>query len=410
MALSYFLPLHPLINAIVIQKNNSIDMGKKRLILGLLFVLLTGLQTIVAQSLSITGKVEGDGEPLVGATVAIKGQPQNGAITNANGEYSLQAAASDVLVVSYIGYQTKEVSIGGKNRVDISLTSDAEALDEVVITIPYGTTKKSTFTGSVGYVDSKVIDKELVSNVSKALQGTVPGLQSFSSTGQPGSDASIYIRGVGSVNASSTPLYVVDGVPYEGSISSISPQDIESITVLKDAASAALYGSRAANGVIMIVTRQGKQDQPATVQLSAKYGWSSRARDDYKQLTTDQYYQLYWEAIRNQRLDSGNSLADANSFASANLTGQLGINPYGTAYPQPVGTDGKLVAGATALWNDNWDDALTQNAHFQQYDLSVTGGGRTSQYFLSRVISTTRVPTSSRASSVIPSAPTSPRR
>ena len=358
-------------------------MGKKRLILGLLFVLLTGLQTIVAQGLSITGKVEGDGEPLIGATVAIKGQPQNGAITNADGEYSLQAAASDVLVVSYIGYQTKEVSIGGKNRVDISLTSDAEALDEVVITIPYGTTKKSTFTGSVGYVDSKVIDKELVSNVSKALQGTVPGLQSFSSTGQPGSDASIYIRGVGSVNASSTPLYVVDGVPYEGSISSISPQDIESITVLKDAASAALYGSRAANGVIMIVTRQGKQDQPATVQLSAKYGWSSRARDDYKQLTTDQYYQLYWEAIRNQRLDSGNSLADANSFASANLTGQLGINPYGTAYPQPVGTDGKLVAGATALWNDSWDDALTQNAHFQQYDLSVTGGGRTSQYFLS---------------------------
>jgi hypothetical protein len=133
----------------------------------------------------------------------------------------------------------------------------------------------------------------------------------------------------------------------------------------------------------MIVTRQGKQDQAPAIELSAKYGWSSRARSDYKQLTTDQYYELYWEALRNQRLDSGYSLADANTYASANLVGALGINPYGTAYPQPVGTDGKVVSGAKALWNDSWDDALTQNAHFQQYDLSVSGGSKTSQYFFS---------------------------
>ncbi len=357
-------------------------MGKNRLLLGLLTLLL-GIQTTVAQSLQVAGKVTGDGEALVGATVLVKGEPSRGTITDADGHFTLRADSKEVLVVSYIGFQNREVNINGQGHIDVDLTSDARAIDEVVITIPYGTIKKSSFTGSVGYVDNKVIDKELVSNVSKALQGTVPGLQSFSSTGQPGSDASIYIRGVGSVNASSSPLYVVDGVPYEGSISSIAPQDIESITVLKDAASAALYGSRAANGVIMIVTRQGKQDQAPAIELSAKYGWSSRARSDYKQLTTDQYYELYWEALRNQRLDSGYSLADANTYASANLVGALGINPYGTAYPQPVGTDGKVVTGAKALWNDSWDDALTQNAHFQQYDLSVSGGSKTSQYFFS---------------------------
>jgi outer membrane receptor protein involved in Fe transport len=218
-------------------------MGKNRLLLGLLTLLL-GIQTTVAQSLQVTGKVTGDGEALVGATVLVKGEPSRGTITDADGHFTLRADSKEVLVVSYIGFQNREVNINGQGHIDVDLTSDARAIDEVVITIPYGTIKKSSFTGSVGYVDNKVIDKELVSNVSKALQGTVPGLQSFSSTGQPGSDASIYIRGVGSVNASSSPLYVVDGVPYEGSISSIAPQDIESITVLKDAASAALYGSR----------------------------------------------------------------------------------------------------------------------------------------------------------------------
>ena len=132
-------------------------------------------------------------------------------------------------------------------------------VDEVVITVPYGTAKKSTFTGSASYIAAGTIEKAQVSSVSKALQGTVAGLQSFSSSGQPGSDATILIRGVGSVNASTNPLYVVDGVPYDGALSSIASSDIASITVLKDAASAALYGSRAANGVIMITTKQGNQ-------------------------------------------------------------------------------------------------------------------------------------------------------
>lgn len=338
---------------------------------------------VAAQRTIIQGTVTGDGIPLIGASVRIKGNEKEGTVTDANGHFTLNVDVPTTLLVSYLGYQSKEITVRNSQKIDITLEAENNSLSEVTITVPYGTAKKSSFTGSAGYIDTKTIAREQVSNISQALQGTVPGLQSFSSSGQPGEDASIYIRGVGSVNASSTPLYVVDGVPYEGSLSSISPQDIASVTVLKDAASSALYGSRGANGVIMIVTKQGTPDQSPTITLSAKYGWASRERSDYKQLSTDQYFELYWEALRNERLGNGYTLDAANEYATSHLTGALGINPYGTAYPTPVGTDGKLVSGAKALWNDNWDDALTQHARFQQYDINVSGGTKTSKYFLS---------------------------
>ena len=353
----------------------------KRLVF--IFVLVMAVvATGSAQQITVSGHVKADGEPLVGASVTVKNTGQ-GVITNIDGAYSIRVNKNATLVVSYVGYHEQEVPVRGRTSIDVALLEDNTVLEDVVITVPYGTAKKSTFTGSAGYVGKETLGKELVSNVSKALQGTVPGLQSFSSTGQPGSDASIYIRGVGSVNASSTPLYVVDGVPYDGSISSIAPSDIESITVLKDAASAALYGSRAANGVIMIVTKQGSQDNKTKIELNAKYGWSSRARADYDQLTTNQYFELYWEALRNERLDNGATAEEAAKYASQNLTGRFGINPYGTAYPEPVGTDGKLVSGATPLWDDDWDEALRQNAHYQEYNLNISGGGKNSQYFIS---------------------------
>ena len=358
-------------------------MRKRLFLFALVLAPLWGL----AQNV-ITGHISDirTGEPLIGASIVVKSEKGQGVVTDYDGNFTLptKKEAPLTLRVEFIGYRAIDVDVYDFDEpVEIKLVDSSNLLDEVVITVPYGRTKKSNFTGSAGYVDQKTIKKELVSNVSKALQGTVPGLQSFSSTGQPGSDAAIYIRGVGSVNASSSPLYVVDGVPYQGSISSLSTQDIESITVLKDAASAALYGSRGANGVIMIVTKQGANNIAPTIELSAKYGWSSRARSDYKQLSINQYYELYWEALRNNRLDNGYTQEAAAEYASANLTGNLGINPYGTAYPQPVGTDGKLVAGATPLWNDSWEDALTQNAHFQQYDLSINGGTKSSRYFIS---------------------------
>lgn len=341
--------------------------------------------SILAQKQTVSGVVldaEND-EPLIGASVVVAEFPKIGAITDIEGKFVISNLPEKAkkLIVSYVGYESREVAI--LPEMMILLRPQSRNIDEVVIAVPYGTAKKSTFTGAAGYVDGSVIEQAQVSNVSKALEGTVAGLQSFASTGQPGSEASIYIRGVGSINADSTPLYVVDGVPYDGSISNISNSDIASVTVLKDAASAALYGSRAANGVIMITTKNGGQDKRATVEVGMKFGFSNRARKDYNQLNTDQYFELYWEALRNYRLTQGDNPISAASYASQNLVGRLGINPYGTEYPQPVGTDGKLIDGLYPLWNDNWEDALTKDAHFTDLNVRVSGGSRNSTYYFS---------------------------
>ena len=174
----------------------------------------------------------------------------------------------------------------------------------------------------------------------------------------------------------------MDGVPYDGSLSSISSQDIASISVLKDAAAATLYGSRAANGVIMITTKQGTEAAP-TIELSAKFGFSSRAVKDYDQLSTNDYFMLQWEAIRNKYMDDKLSAEVAAQRASSDLVSTIGINPYGTQYPQPVGIDGKLVDGATPLWNDSWEDALTQDAHYTDLSARISGGNERTKYYFS---------------------------
>ena len=353
--------------------------------LTLLCMLLFCIATY-AQRITVSGKVTAGGEGLPGVTVAVKGST-NGTITSMDGDYSLQTEPQNTLVFSFIGYETQEVPINGQKTINIEMHESSIAIDEVVIAVPYGTAKKSTFTGSASVIDKKIIAASQVSSVSKALQGTVAGLQSFSTSGQPGEDASIYIRGVGSANATTTPLYVVDGVPYDGALSSISSQDIASVTVLKDAAAASLYGSRAANGVIMITTKQGQNGSAPTIQLSAKYGFSSRAVRDYDQLSTNDYFMLQWEALRNSYMDNGQSAESAAQTASSILattaTGGLGINPYGTQYPQPIGTDGKIVAGATPLWDDSWEDALSQDAHYTDISASISGGSERTKYYFS---------------------------
>ena len=353
--------------------------------LTLLCMLLFCIATY-AQRITVSGKVTAGGEGLPGVTVAVKGST-NGTITSMDGDYSLQTEPQNTLVFSFIGYETQEVPINGQKTINIEMHESSIAIDEVVIAVPYGTAKKSTFTGSASVIDKKIIAASQVSSVSKALQGTVAGLQSFSTSGQPGEDASIYIRGVGSANATTTPLYVVDGVPYDGALSSISSQDIASVTVLKDAAAASLYGSRAANGVIMITTKQGQNGSAPTIQLSAKYGFSSHAVRDYDQLSTNDYFMLQWEALRNSYMDNGQSAESAAQTASSILattaTGGLGINPYGTQYPQPVGTDGKIVAGATPLWDDSWEDALSQDAHYTDISASISGGSERTKYYFS---------------------------
>lgn len=338
--------------------------------------------TMYAQEVTMRGKVTTQGEEMPGVTVMVKGSSGQGTITSVDGSYSLKADAKSTLVFSYIGYETVEVPVKGRTTINVELKESSMAIDEVVITVPYGTAKKSTFTGSAGVIDKKLIASSQVSSVTKALQGTVAGLQSFSTSGQPGEDASIYIRGIGSANAATTPLYVVDGVPYAGALSSISSQDIVSMTVLKDAAAATLYGSRAANGVVMITTKQGAESAPV-IELSAKYGFSSRAVSDYKQLSTDDYYMLEWESIRNKGLNDGRTAEEAAKRASAGLISSIGINPYGSKFAEPVGLDGKLMAGATPLWNDSWDDALSQNAHYTDLSARISGGSKNTKYYFS---------------------------
>lgn len=335
-----------------------------------------------AQDVTVKGKVTTQGEEMPGVTIVVKGTKGQGTITSLDGNYSLTVNGKSTLVFSYIGYQTVEIPVQGRTTINVELKETSMEVDEVIITVPYGTAKKSTFTGSAGVVDKKLIASSQVSSVSKALQGSVAGLQSFSTSGQPGEDAAIYIRGIGSVNASTTPLYVVDGVPYDGALSSISSQDIASITVLKDAAAATLYGSRAANGVIMITTKQGSESAPV-IELSAKYGFSSRAVSDYDQLNTNDYFMLQWEAIRNKHLDDGKTAEDAAQRASSGLISSIGINPYGTKYAQPIGLDGKLIEGATPLWNDSWEDALTQNAHYADLSARISGGSKHTKYYFS---------------------------
>lgn len=339
-----------------------------------------------AQNMTVKGKVTANGLEMPGVTVSVKGTA-GGTITSLDGDFTIKADAGSVLVFSFIGYETVEVPVKGNGPINVELREKTTDLDEVVIAVPYGTAKKSTFTGSAGVVDKKIIANSQVASVSQALQGSVAGLQSFSASGQPGEDATILIRGVGSVNASTTPLYVVDGVPYDGALSSISNQDIASITVLKDAAAASLYGSRAANGVVMITTKQGSKKSAPSIEISAKYGFSDRAVKDYEQVSTEQYFMLEWEAIRNMRMNlkkNPDTAEAAAAYATQNLIlNYIGINPYGTAYPQPIGTDGKFVEGARLLWNDSWEDALSQDAHYTDLSARVSGGSENSQYYFS---------------------------
>jgi TonB-linked SusC/RagA family outer membrane protein len=323
-------------------------------------------------------------DAIVGVAISIKSSTV-GTISDINGNFEIVSNVSLplTLIVSSVGYNTLEVDVyEADETVVVNLKEIVGTLDEVVV-VGYTTAKKSSYTGSVAVVGSKSLEKIQITSVGKALQGTVPGLQSIASAGQPGDDASLYVRGIGSVNASSSPLYVVDGVPG-ASVSNISGKDIQSISVLKDATASALYGSRGANGVIVITTKSGNLNSKATVNFSASYGFTGRAVKDYEYLSPKEYYELQWEAIRNTQLDQGKSEADAAQYASEYLVGgSLKVNIWGQQYPNPVGVDGKLAAGATPLWDDDWGKAISRQGVRQQYDLSVSGGSANTRYFFS---------------------------
>ena len=226
------------------------------------WLFLTALFSLVtmngyAQGKAVTGKIiDSTGEPVIGASVLVKGT-SNGVISDIDGNFSLQGVANDaILQISFVGYKSQEISVAGKSKIDVTLVEDTEMLDEVVV-VGYGVQKKSDVTGALASVSSEELNTKPVSNAFEALQGKAAGVD-ITSSQRPGELGDIRIRGNRSLNASNSPLYVVDGVPLNsGGIETINPRDIESIDILKDASSTAIYGSRGANGVILITTKRG---------------------------------------------------------------------------------------------------------------------------------------------------------
>jgi len=360
---------------------------------------LMGFSIALAQT-KVTGTVVSseDGQPVIGATVKVLGTKQ-GVVADADGRFSITLpAGKHQLQVSYVGMETKTVTAKG-GGMRIVLTPDANSLDEIMV-VAYGTAKKSAFTGSASLMKSETLEKRQVSNVTNAMAGEIAGVQILSNNGQPGSEATIRIRGIGSLNASSKPLYVVDGAPYDGDLAAINTADIESMTVLKDAASAALYGARGANGVVMITTKRGKQGK-TKITFDAKIGANQRATRNYDVLRNPAtYMEKTYEALYNGAYYSmeqykGNALASwqyANNNINDYLYGNSNVNIYTLPTGQAlIGQDGKLNPNATLGYYDgeyyytpdNWRDETYKSQARQEYNLNFQGGSDKVNYYLS---------------------------
>lgn len=291
-----------------------------------------------------------------------------------------------VLRVSYVGMETVEVV--GKRNMRIVLNADQTDLDEVMV-VAYGTAKKSSFTGSADNINGEKLELRPISNVAKGIEGQATGVQVTSASGQPGSAPSIRIRGYGSINASSTPLYVVDGIPYDGSLSSLNPSDIESMTILKDASAGALYGARGANGVVMITTKKGKEGK-TNVTWRSTLGWSSRAQKHYDLVGQKDYVQLVYEGLRNGYVNNnGMSWSDAEAAArsalSRNLGGEL-YNPFKNySWNEIIDPEtGYVRSDAQSAWDENWMDAVEDKSAFRhEHQLSINGGTEKTKYMFS---------------------------
>ena len=290
------------------------------------------------------------------------------------------------MVISFVGMRTQELAI--KPNMKVLLKSDSELLDEVMV-VAYGTAKKSSFTGSASTIDSKKLASRPITNVTKGLEGQTTGVLTTSGSGQPGESSSVVIRGFGSINASKNPLYVVDGIPFDGSLSSINPSDIETMTILKDASAGALYGARGANGVVMITTKKGKEGK-TQVNLRSTVGWASRAIKEYDMLDQKEFVQLSYEALRNGYVfENGYSWANAESTARERLGATLGgerYNPFKNyAWNEIINPEtGQVQADAQSAWNESWMDALQKNDAFRhEHQLSLSGGNEKTKYMFS---------------------------
>lgn len=371
----------------------------KRKLMMFLSLFFLGIGIISAQTQVRGTVVDENGDPAIGATIQVKGTTQ-GTVTDIDGVFTLSAPSNSTLVFSYVGYETQELPVSANMRVE--LAPDSELLDEVLV-VAFGTAKKSAFTGSAKVVDSEQLSKSQVTSVTNALAGAVPGLQLTSNSGAPGATSSIKIRGFSSLNAGNDPLIIVDGAPYSGDLSNLNPNDVESMTVLKDAASNALYGARGANGVIMITTKQAaRKGGDAVITFDAKYGANTRALQHYDVITNPaQYYEMHYGALSRYHMNLGLSPEASWIKSNENLFGDqgnggLGYNVY--TYPEGqmlIGLNGKLNPEATLgrienyrgkdylLLPDDWEKAGTRTGMRQEYNLSVSGSDTKTTFFAS---------------------------
>ena len=369
-------------------------MSIRKISLSLVFLWLIGMQVVFAQSRDISGVVISgdDGNTIPGASVVVKGTTI-GTITDMEGKFSLKAPQNaKALLVSFVGMNPTEVALTSAKTYSIALKSAQIAVDEVVV-VAYGTAKKGAITGAATSISAAKLADRPLTNISKAIEGSTPGVQVTSGSGQPGSSSDIRIRGFGSINASNSPLYIVDGVPYTLSISNLNMDDVENVSILKDASSTALYGSRAANGVILITTKRGKSAKDK-ISFKVSQGISERGLPEYERVDAFQYYPLMWQYYRNgmvNRTSTPLTLAVANQTASGLVSGQPGIkdklsyNPFNVAATSIVSTDGVMNPDAKLLWGDDldWASPLQRVGQRGDYSMGLSGGTDKTQYYLS---------------------------
>ena len=340
---------------------------------------------------TITGVVnDSSGVPLPGAAVIIDGTG-NGVATDFDGNYSIEAKKGDVLVFSYVGFEVRKITVGDLDTINVVLQEDAAELKEVVVTA-YGTQKRESIAGAVSIIKADQIENSTFSNPVKSLECLVSGLRVIQSSGQPGSDPVIRIRGFGSINADNSPLIVLDGVPYSGSLNAINPQDIESTSVLKDANSTSLYGNKASNGVLLITTKKGAKNRKPQISIDSRAGLTQRAALDYNVTKTPaEFYETYHSILTNSEFYRSNksgtplTIGDARQFASNNLISRLGYNLYDVDDANLIDpATGKLNPAANLLVNDRWEDALFRDdATFSSTNVNISGGAENVDYYFS---------------------------
>ncbi len=333
--------------------------------LALLMLVMLSMTVLFAQQRTVSGKVtDENGNPVANASVTIK-ETGTGVSTNMSGDYLIQLdSKAKTLVFSFVGKGTQEITIGTKTTINADLKQEGRSLDEVVV-VAYGTQIKKKVTGAVSRVDGSELENKPFTSVDQMLQGKVAGLQSVSPTGQPGGIQQVRIRGIGSITAGAAPLYVVDGVPINtgdfarlnntsNALAGINPNDIESVSVLKDAASASIYGSRAANGVILITTRKGRAGK-SKVRIDTEFGFGNTAyvNDLAKPLTRDEYFTLTREGLVN----AGTSPANIESTLNS-----LGYNN---------------------TYNEDWVGNVTRQGTTQTINASLSGGDSKTTFYTS---------------------------